>query len=272
MKLSDVTTRQTAGVCIYCGSTSYNLANDRPLGEEHVIAESMGGCLALELAACEDCERRINSFEQPIQKTVFHTTRIRMNVRRKRRKRTGDSLTFMATVGGINLNVELPIDRVPSLLFLPILGPPGILVGRSPEHAHFHGGWICKAIPSDSWRPNIPLLEGFSSPVIDTKKFVQFLAKIGHCFAVYALGLHNFEPLLLELIREGNAVGPYHFIGGLTEVPPPAPNLHELGLGVENFKGTDYIVARIRLFSVLGTPIYSICVGKPSYSQNGGPL
>ena len=70
-----------------------------------------------ELAACEDCERRINSFEQPIQKTVFHTTRIRMNVRRKRRKRTGDSLTFMATVGGINLNVELPIDRVPRYSF-----------------------------------------------------------------------------------------------------------------------------------------------------------
>jgi hypothetical protein len=43
--------------------------------------------------------------------------------------------------------------------------------------------------------------EAFSSPILDTYKFSQFLAKIAHCFAVDVLG-DEFTPLLLNVIKE----------------------------------------------------------------------
>src|SRR5258705_11293662 len=46
------------GHCIYCGATKYTQQADRPLGQEHIIAEGMGGTLILPEASCKECEAR----------------------------------------------------------------------------------------------------------------------------------------------------------------------------------------------------------------------
>jgi HNH endonuclease len=82
-----VTQRPPQRSCIYCGTIRYRDKDDRKLGEEHVIAEGLGGTLILQNAACEDCERRINAYEQSILKTVLSAPRVHLGIRRKRRKR-----------------------------------------------------------------------------------------------------------------------------------------------------------------------------------------
>src|ERR1035438_4097574 len=101
IKNRDLTTRRPArGYCIYCGTKQYREKDDRPLGEEHVIAESLGGTLALAQAACEDCERRVNDFEQPILKSVLYAPRVHLGVRRKRRKRGEETIKVQGKVAG----------------------------------------------------------------------------------------------------------------------------------------------------------------------------
>jgi hypothetical protein len=72
--------RPPRGRCIYCGAIEYRGKSERKLGEEHVIAEGLGGILALEEAACEKCEKAINTFEQPILKTVLYAPRVHLQV------------------------------------------------------------------------------------------------------------------------------------------------------------------------------------------------
>jgi HNH endonuclease len=57
------TRRRSNGRCIYCGSPRYREKDNRKLGEEHVIAESLGGSLIIEEASCEECEGKIPTKE-----------------------------------------------------------------------------------------------------------------------------------------------------------------------------------------------------------------
>ncbi len=90
--------RSPQGRCIYCGDPHYRQANDRKLGEEHVIAEALGGNLIIEEAACQQCERRINDFEQPILKTILYAPRVHLGIRRERRKRGDETIKVQGKV------------------------------------------------------------------------------------------------------------------------------------------------------------------------------
>jgi hypothetical protein len=95
---------------------------------------------------------------------------------------------------------------------------------------------------------------------LDTFKFCQFLAKIGHCFAVYVLG-DEFKPTLLDLIKTEPRGVRYDLIGGTLGNEPPSTNLHELELNWRNVDGVDYAVIKIRLFASLGAPTYLVVAG-----------
>jgi hypothetical protein len=243
--------------CIYCGKEKYRERDDRKLGEEHVIPESLGGTLAIEQAACEDCEQRVNEFEQTILKTVLYAPRVHLGVRRKRRKRGEE--TIKVQVGGRDVEIFLPIKNIPVLLFFLRIGPPGLLVGRPADFADMRG---VAFINLTSNHAPMPLgFQEFASPVLDTFKFCQFLAKIAHCFASDALG-DTFTPTLVDFIRS-KASGPrFDLIGGLPDDLPASDNLHELSVGWELCKGVSYAVVKVRLFANLGMPTYLVVAGK----------
>ncbi|QND72103.1 hypothetical protein [Tardiphaga robiniae] len=252
-----VTRRQPRERCIYCDSSRYREKDTRNLGDEHIIAEGLGGTLVLEQAACEACERGINSFEQSILKTVLYAPRIHLGIRRKRRKRGQETIKVQGNVAGKEISVTLPVKNIPVLLFLLILGPPGILVGRPSDIADTRGAWF-KQLSSGS---PIPIgFESFSSPILDTFKFCQFLAKIAHGYAVDVLG-DEFTPTLLELIRTEATTARYDLVGGLSGTGEPSENLHELELNWETNNGINYAVVTIRLFASLGAPTYLVVAG-----------
>jgi hypothetical protein len=263
MKNRDPTKRQPpVGHCIYCGSTRYREKDDRELGEEHVIAESLGGSLALKLAACEDCERRVNDFEQPILKTILYAPRVFLGVRRKRRKRGEETVKVQGRVGGKDVDIVLPIKNVPAMLLLLNLGSPGILIGRPIDIAEVRGAWF-KHLSSGA--PVPPGFEAFSSPILDTFKFAQMLAKIAHCFAIATLA-DGFDPMLVDFIREKANSPRYDLVGGMSGNEPPSENLHELELKWQKSSGINYVLVKIRLFASLGAPTYVVVVGKAKAS------
>jgi hypothetical protein len=249
--------RPSIGCCIYCKSVSYREDGDRKLGDEHVIPESLGGTLVLEQAACQDCERRINTFEHAILKTVLYAPRVHLGIRRKRRKRGEESIKLHARIGGKDVDVVLPIKAVPVLLFLMTFGSPGLLIGTPADFANMTGVW---ALNLSGKNPVPEGYESIASPVLDTFKFCQFLAKIAHSFAVTTLG-HTFIPLLLEVIRE-EAAAPRFDLIGCSPMEAPSNNLHEIGIKWQSSSGTDYAIARIRLFASLGAPTYLVIAGQ----------
>ncbi len=221
-----------------------------------LIAESLGGTLIIEEAACEDCERRINDFEQPILKTVLYAPRVHLGIRRKRRKRGEDTIKVQGKASGKEVTIFLPIKNVPVLLFLLRLGSPGILINRPTDTADMQGAWVAH-LTAGSLMP--AGFEAFSSPILDTFRFCQFLAKIAHCYAVDVLG-DGFSPMLLELIRTEARSARYDLIGGMPSTDP-SDNLHELELNWHRSEGVDYALVRIRLFANLGAPTYLVVAG-----------
>src|SRR4051812_27988675 len=52
---SSIFTFPPAGHCIYCGATEYAPGATRPLGEEHIISEGIGGTIIFPEASCREC-------------------------------------------------------------------------------------------------------------------------------------------------------------------------------------------------------------------------
>jgi len=248
------------GRCVYCGSPKYRTKDDRRLGDEHVIPEALAGNLILEQAACETCERRVNLFEQSILKTVLYAPRVFMGIRRKKRKRGEETVTVDAKVNGKDIKVRLPVSRMPAMLFFVTMGPPGLLVARPADMPAMNGAWIKPFFENG---PRFPAgFESMASPVLDTFKFMQFLAKIAHCYAVSVLGT-EFRPLLPDLILADPKNPNFSLIGGEgnSSAADPTDNLHELGSGWESHLGVEYAVVKIRMFSNLGAPTYRVIAG-----------
>jgi hypothetical protein len=242
--------------CIYCDATIYRPKSDRKLGDEHVIAEGLGGNLVLQEASCEACETAIMEFEPAVLRTILYAPRVHLGIRRKRRKRGEESIKVRGSWGGDEVEIDLPIKNVPVLLFLLRLGLPGVLVGRPPDFADLKGAWVSHLNPDKPIVP--PGFKSFASPVMDTYKFAQFLAKIAHGFAIEAFG----HALLLDFIRAKATDTRHHLIGGAPlDEETPSDHLHELSADWRNHEGTNFAIVKIRLFANLGAPTYLVVAG-----------
>jgi hypothetical protein len=187
---------------------------------------------------------------------------VHLGIRRKRRKRGEETLKVHGKVNGKEVALVLPVKNVPVLLFFVRLGPPGILVDRPSTISDMRGAWALHL----SSGPVLPHgFESFSSPILDTFKFTQFLAKMAHCFARDQLG-DGFNPLLLEVIQSEAKSQRYDLIGGRPEDSPASDNLHELELYWQQVNTNSYAVVKIRLFANLGAPTYLVVAGEAKAS------
>jgi hypothetical protein len=255
--------RPARGRCIYCDTPDYRPTRDRRLGDEHIIAEGLGGNLILREAVCEACETAVKRFEPGILKTVLYAPRVHLGVRRKKRKRNEERIKISGVVDGKDVTIDLPLKRTPVVLFFVRLGPPGILVGRG-NAPQMVGAWFTHLNSQENLSP--PGFQSFASPILDTFKFSQFLAKIAHGFAIDAFG-EEFTPVLLEMIKEEKPSDPrYDLIGGADE-SSPSDYLHELTAEWQPANGTQYAVVKIRLFGNLGAPSYFVVAGPAKASS-----
>ena len=240
------------GSCIYC------LGDGLPgrLTLEHIIPESLGGMLELPEASCHDCQAITGAFEgenagrlfRPIRRQFNFPSKSRGKARREQRKKE----TFVIRVNGINRNI--PTAEYPGLITSFVFRLPTILLGLPPTGESFSGGVSLGILPEFGERLNalrakyghhVEFLTPGSAEAVG-----RLLAKIGYAYAVAKIGLNNFRPLLLGIIRNQDPYLLHHLVGSAVGTPAVSEDLHEIELlPAESFGAGKLIVVKIRLFS-----------------------
>lgn len=255
------------GHCIYCKANRYDDADTRPLGEEHIINEGIGGTLGIRQASCGACEKYTSGPESRIINEALNAARFHLGTRMKGTKKKNPRFRATKIARQFEEIERLPLADHPTMLMLITLAAPGILMGRrSDARAGPYGGWT-KNLNLDVERLRQRGYDGLASPEFDTVSFCQMLAKIAHSFAYAELG-QDLVPMLPRLIRRklppkvSAWPSRYHLIGGNPFERPESDALHELDLGIETTTGQGYVVVRIRLFAKYDAPTYYVVAGR----------
>ena len=172
-----------AGTCIYCGTKEYAPNSTRELGEEHVIAGSLGAALVLPNASCRMHEKITSQIETKLIQQLFDPTRKHHGIRKRDRKPIlKANFRVHRTVDGQNISLPMPIKDHPTVMFLPQLAPPGIITGR-PKWMHGIVGACLVNINAETQSLKNMRISSFATPFVDSILFAQMPAKIGHGFA-----------------------------------------------------------------------------------------
>ncbi len=254
-----------AGRCIYCGTT------DSQLSDEHIVPFGLAGnALVLPNSSCALCAKVTAKIENDVLRKQFLELRTALKIPTRNKKdrptefdlsmhfsKDGDSFGDASSQIEAMLPEEFPwqclglmMDRAGFLLGVPRFQPLS---------------WDFWSIGNAA--PKVPLA-GYRAVAMRAGKinpytFARFLAKIGHSYACAHYGRDAFEPMLLDLIY-GKTDGAFrHWIGGDLTVQPPMPGkLHYVSATQVERGGSTYIVARMQLFRMLGTPAYHAVVGR----------
>lgn len=251
--------------CIYCGAKQLRAELGRPLSDEHIVADGLGGNLILPESSCAECAKITGRIEGVVLRSMMWAPRLRLGIRGKRRKRDMTNFLFKATVDGKEVPLKLPLADHPSILLLLALQAPRVLSFRSPDADDVAGFWV-HTLGSPTAALELGA-EKISSDGFDTVRFNQMLAKIAHGFAVAEVGLTNFKPLLPNFIlrtfrRTEQYRDCFNFVGGDSRDFVSAEELHTLGHETVKFGLTTYLTVVIRLFANLGAPVFRVVVGE----------
>lgn len=255
----------SADRCIYCDATRFN-DHRIELSEEHIISEAFGAALVLDNASCERCNGKTSGIESKIVSIMLDPSRKPLEIRGKNKKSLKDNFKLMTHNAGADYELRLPSELHPTILFLPLLLPPAKMWRTDTSPFEAMDGFWAMNINVHPGTLSQAKFHSFSTPVIDTVTFCQFLAKIAHGFAMAKLG-RTFIPYHREFIRRKFAKDEtyqerYQLIGGSIIDEEPTDNLHELGLSEFKTGGVTHYLVRIRLFAKLGAPVYIVLVGQ----------
>jgi hypothetical protein len=258
-----------ADSCIYCGSKVYSdLPHIRrlPLGEEHIVAEGLGGRLKLKNASCKDCEDITGGLvEDDVLGETLKALRVHWGIRGKRRP-IPKTLPLTVHRDGRETVEEVEIADYPVIFYMPVCGPPPIISRGAASLPPIVGMQLVLLNRNDKLLRDKYGITQFSTVRWDTVMLCRMLAKIGHSLAMAELGRGLFKPMLLDLILRDHRDS-IRLIGGDPELSEPSNALHELGLGYLRVSGNDYVVATIRLFAHQGGPTYYVVVGESLESR-----
>jgi hypothetical protein len=110
-------------------------------------------------------------------------------------------------------------------------------------------------------------IQTFCTQAIDTARFCQMIAKIGHmaCLSIYKLG--SFKPLVGDFARtqlppKTPSISHFNCVGCLWPGDKQdSQNLHEVEVGRIAWNGKSLLAARVRLFAAYNMPSYYVAVG-----------
>lgn len=261
--------RTFVGRCIYCPPETIN----QDLTDEHAGPDGLQGNFILEKASCAKHSDLTSYIERVTLRGMFAAVREHYGYHGKRRKQRPQLYVGFENADGTIEQQPVSLFEHPYILAMPVMAPPGILVGRARE-AGFPPGMSFRIHTHDAARRRMaelsrrdPQQRNIYTP-LDAGNLTKFLAKVGYCFAVFFMKT-EFEPLVLDLILSprGDAVlGPYFVGGPFTQpgaVPFPLPMERQMSTVVrlERVGATVYVIARIQLFNSRGMPVYDVVVG-----------
>ena len=212
------------GKCIYCGAEPPIKLND-----EHVIALGLDGKLVLEDASCTRCgeitgsgAKGVVGIENEVLGKMFVDFRTYKKIRSRRPKKRRTELRLgIGHMNDPNFRwLNLPLDKHPLSIKLPIFPPSSFLRGEPPSEdipvegfiEHYHKSMVDKL-------RNI----GYDARIMQWMHFGLFCrmpSKIGHSYAVLKLGLGSFQPFLIDIIL-GRSLQMSHYVGGSRGIGEP---------------------------------------------------
>jgi hypothetical protein len=240
--------------CIYCDSKDN-------LTDEHVIAFQLGGHIIIDNGSCEECRRKTQKYERICATEMFGAYRLSIGGPMRRRKRNWPYVgpLFVLDEHGKEHRIEIPWHQRPASLLLPRMTPPGFISGAPAVIKN-----IWHHLPDISVLPPGVIQSGRGIRVgrVYPRSFTQLLAKIAHGTALVLL--EGYTPdwdWPARRIARGELDEAKMAIGGYLDDFPRDPEFpHWIVLeGIEK-DGRVYVVANIRLYAYLGTPIYSVVV------------
>lgn len=265
-KLGPRTVYNPVGRCIYCPKGT--VATE--LGDEHIIAEGLGGTWILPDASCKKHEGITSSFEGYVLRYLLIEARTYLQLPTKRPTERPERfpVTLFDKNGEASIIEASQDDRPVHLALLQYI-TPGILLGLKPRADDSPTGTGPSEIWLSLWWPKPGISNatyyGSSGHSIDAyvewTRFSRMLAKIGHSYAVAQLGIGNFQPLLLDIINDRTPKFVGYLIGGSPVREPRGSALHELSLERHALSDETLYVVRVRLFAYLGGPIYYVVAG-----------
>jgi hypothetical protein len=258
--------------CIYCGS-------DTDLGrltDEHALAETLGGRLVLLKASCLDCNNKINRFESRVHNQMFADVRAHLGIRKTKSKGRRSLYPVQIIVDDVQKTIRVPIDKHPTMLWLPSFPLPGIMTRDEPssefKNPHL---WAWSLGPKEEYERKLAEIkkatgasQAFHHGTIIAGAFARYLAKTVHCAAIAIFGIDSFIGMLPPIILDEKSPVAY-LVGTLPEWGPvKSSEAHydfTFQIGVDQNTGRKLLLCSARLFAWLVTPIYEVVVGEPRF-------
>lgn len=257
---------EAANVCIYCGATEN-------LHDEHIIPFALGGRWIFPNASCAECGKKTSAFEGVCARTILGPLRMLFNVQTRRKRERPDKLPLRVkrAAGGPWTTIDVPRAQYPFIYPMPYLDTPTVLTGESADRDKLPGAqrfWIRGAANARGMSAHLETLaqqfgvaELMPMGTFDVPAFSLLLAKIAHAFATAELGPDTFAPFLSDFIKDGDASGLLHYVGGIPKEEPPTSTLHEITF-ITHRRAADIVFVGIRVFACLRTPTYFVAVGR----------
>jgi hypothetical protein len=243
------------GKCIYCGS-------DDALGEEHIIAKSLGGMLVLPDASCPDCAKATSAVEGRVAGQLFRAIRRQMEFPTGKPRNRPKGFT----VGLDGVDASVLAEGYPGLLISFAFPLPGILADAAPVE-EFGGGVAVAMLPQFGERLNAlggpprgrrqVEFRGFG----DAEALGRVLAKSAHAYAVAELGMDAFKPFLIDIILGRPPLHIGHYVGSGVGDHPLGNDLHEITFADPALGNNRYVVVKVQLFANHKMPVNYVVVG-----------
>jgi hypothetical protein len=257
-----------AGKCIYCKKS------DVALSEEHIIPYGLNGNQVLLDASCGDCSKITSAFEGDVLGRAFLLPRLGFKMRTRHGKNKDKGIKVSLEQNSNTSFIEIPAEDCPILFMMPIFMPPEILDNRPRQPGiqntgSFYSNEI-RGIPKEKLREKYGPGKIGINISYNPNSFARMLAKIAYGFAVAHFGVDDIEDLGIVSSIKGETDDISKWVGCVNDEKfTPNNVLHSWQLKIEssyqidepkeNVKGR--LLYKICLFSLFGTPEYTIFVG-----------
>lgn len=250
------------GECIYCGYSGEGLQTEHIIPYSFSEKNSEGDVLLK--ASCDNCAKITKAIEQFVTQELFGNIRKVFSLRSRRGELPKVVEQKITDMDGTVQNIMVPVEDLKDMIFLPVLGLPG-MANNNPAQVDCGLSEIITinvGLKRDGKFYIDNRVDYFHVQTqFRDKNFEKFLLKIGYCTAIKNFGIDSVRnsPIPKILLgydkRYGAFLGkfPHDFI----DIPPSDQSWLQYG-SYETAKG---IVSSVRLFAAVeGTPEYHIII------------
>jgi len=114
----------SVGVCIYCG------AAEGQLSDEHIVPLGLGGIWVLRKASCPNCQNITSAIELDVLRYTLLQARAKLGLPSRHDRQMPGELPLIVAGKGRQHTILVPVEKHPTILFLPRFKPPAYIDKR----------------------------------------------------------------------------------------------------------------------------------------------